>query len=314
MKRQSGLALITALFVVSLATIMAVTMVSRQQFDIRRSENIFVNEQALLYHIAIEDHASSLLLENWPNIEFLSLEEFNKFSAVMGMGYTEAIEGGELAVEFDLTPQSRFNLNLLIDATGKPVPDAVAQFKRLLNHLSLSPDLCDVVLDWIDADINITFPGGAEDGYYLGLQPGYRTANQPMVSISELKLLNGFTDEVLKTLLPFITVLPRDLSLNINWAPSELISTLHNDINDIIAEGVIASRVSGAFKKTEDFTKLQGVKDLTIPNQLYTLTSNAFMIRSTITIGRLTKKYNSLIRFNGSGRAVLLLREQERLL
>jgi general secretion pathway protein K len=311
---QQGLALITALFVVSLATIMAVSMMSRQQFDIRRSENVFVNEQALLYHIAVEDHATSMLQQYWKELEFLTLERYTQASALIGMGYTEAIEGGSLEVSFDLTPQARFNVNQLIDKNGKANTDALTQFKRLLQILQLDADLADILLDWLDIDQDIHFPGGAEDGYYLGLQPPYRTSNQPMVSMSELRLLNGFTDEVLKILEPFVTVLPHDMAMNINWADSKLLMSLHADIDEVIAEGIIASRENAAFKSSNDFTTIQGMQGLNIPASLYSLSSHVFKLQTTINIGRISKRFSSLINYNGSGRAVLLLRQQERLI
>ncbi len=312
MRQQRGLALITALFVVALATVMAVSMMSRQQFDIRRSENVFVNEQALLYHVAVEDHATSLLQQYWKNLEFLTKEEYQKASVLLGMGYSEAIEGGVLEVSFDLTPQSRFNLNFLIDNNGNDNPAAVQQFKRLLQLLQLDSELADVLLDWIDSDQDIHFPGGAEDGYYLGLETPYRTADQALVSISELRLLNGFTDEVLKVLTPYVSALPRDIPLNINWADQTLLMSLHQNIDEVIADGIITSRENAAFKNSNDFTNVQGLNGLNIPPALYSLTNHVFTVQTTVTIGRVSKRFRSLISYNGSGSAVLLLREQER--
>ena len=47
-ERQRGVALITALLVVALATVAAVAMATRQQLDIRRTGNLLHGEQAYL--------------------------------------------------------------------------------------------------------------------------------------------------------------------------------------------------------------------------------------------------------------------------
>ena len=117
--------------------------------------------------------------------------------------------------------QGRFNVNNLVIAvsgTGagaKAVAGAGAKarvgaaanassttpqldyYKRLLKLLDLEPSLAPALLDWIDADIDATFPDGAEDDEYLRADLPYRAANRPLVDISELRLVKGYTPEVL---------------------------------------------------------------------------------------------------------------------
>ncbi len=81
-------------------------------------------------------------------------------------------------------------------------------FKRLLENLKLDPEIATALVDWIDADINETLPGGAEDGAYLLAVPPYRAANRPLVDISELRLVQGYTPEVITALAPHVTALP----------------------------------------------------------------------------------------------------------
>ena len=50
----------------------------------------------------------------------------------------------------------------------------------LLADLKLNPDLAHAVLDWIDADDDITFPGGAETPMYMASPNPTRAANQRM--------------------------------------------------------------------------------------------------------------------------------------
>jgi general secretion pathway protein K len=54
-KHNKGFALITALLIVALATIVSVNIASNLQLDIRRTSNILANEQAMLYALEAEN-------------------------------------------------------------------------------------------------------------------------------------------------------------------------------------------------------------------------------------------------------------------
>ena len=58
---QRGVALVTALLVVSLATVAAVAMAMRQQIDVRRTANLLHGEQAYAYAVAAESWARVIL-------------------------------------------------------------------------------------------------------------------------------------------------------------------------------------------------------------------------------------------------------------
>lgn len=58
--KQTGVALITAMLVVALASVAAVAMTSRQQLDIRRTGNILHADQAYLYALGGELWAKDL--------------------------------------------------------------------------------------------------------------------------------------------------------------------------------------------------------------------------------------------------------------
>lgn len=59
--KMKGVALITVMLILSLATILAVSMTSRQQLDIHRSANIFNFEQAFQYVLGAELWAKQIL-------------------------------------------------------------------------------------------------------------------------------------------------------------------------------------------------------------------------------------------------------------
>ncbi len=53
--KQKGVAIITALLIVAIATTISATMATRLQLDIRRTSNILVNEQSVFYTLPSED-------------------------------------------------------------------------------------------------------------------------------------------------------------------------------------------------------------------------------------------------------------------
>src|SRR5512139_3840404 len=65
--RSRGVALVMAILVVALAATAAIAMVSRQQFDIRRSSNLLSIEQGLLYQQGIEGWAMQTLRRDRKN-------------------------------------------------------------------------------------------------------------------------------------------------------------------------------------------------------------------------------------------------------
>ena len=189
-KRQGGVALITALLVVALATAAAVAMATRQNVDIRRTGNLLNGEQAYAYALAAESWAYVILRRDQEDNEYDSLGE-DWASALPPI----AVEGGFVNGRIEEL-QGRFNVNNLIVDAGEPSEPEVAvdaeqlaYFRRLLDVLGLEPALAPALLDWIDADINSTFPDGAEDDAYLLAEPPYRAANRILVNISELRLV-----------------------------------------------------------------------------------------------------------------------------
>jgi general secretion pathway protein K len=246
-KPQQGIALITALLVVALAVIAATAMATRLQVDVRRSANLLHGEQAYAYAMAAESWAEVILRRDAANSSIDALDE-DWATALPPI----SVEGG-LVVGHISDLQGRFNVNTLVMAKGAPNLTAIDFFKRLLEVLKLDPGLEPALLDWIDADINTTFPGGAEDEAYLLMDPPYRAANRPLADISELRLVQGFTPEVMVALLPHVTALPADTAINVNTATPEVLQALAPGITAEDVQRLIAEREQTPFADSGTF-------------------------------------------------------------
>ena len=61
----------------------------------------------------------------------------------------------------------------------------------LMNLPRMTAELAGSILDWRDADSNVTEGGGAETDIYQRLNPPYRCKDGPFESVEELRLVNG---------------------------------------------------------------------------------------------------------------------------
>jgi len=234
--RQQGVALVTALLVVSLATVAAVAMATRFQVDMRRTGNLLNGEQAYAYALAAESWAYVILRRDSKESQHDSLDE--DWSTALP---PIPVEGGFVNgyVE-DL--QGRFNVNNLVGVGGGLDQVQLDYYKRLLDVLGLEPALAPALQDWIDPDIDTTFPDGAEDDEYLLADVPYRAANRSLVDISELRLVKGYTPEVLAVLEPHVTALPAATVINVNTATPAVLQALHADLEEADVEQLLEAR------------------------------------------------------------------------
>lgn len=261
--KQRGVALVLALLIVALASVLATALVTHLNYDIRRTENILRLDQSQLYNETAVDFARTLIgLDRQENNEYDSLGEYSYSNQQVF-----PVTGGQVtATVLDL--QGRFNLNRLA-SSGDQLTLQRTSYRNLLSSLEIDPasinTLVDSLIDWLDKN-DITEPYGAEFDYYLGLEHPYRSANTLMVSPSELRLVKGYTPEIINLLQPYICVLPATTShININTASREVLESIDGLAGK--AEQIIADRdgdpdASGddaPFATIEDFTKY--VKD-----------------------------------------------------
>jgi len=219
MKPQRGIALITAIFVVALASIAAVAMFEAANISVHRSANLVQSETELWYATGIESWVKGILLQDYKLTG-------NKTVGLNGIWAQPVdflpIDGGGIRGHME-DLQGRFNLNNLGVGTlntnagsGTVATGAmlyIQQFDRLLDNLpnfngSKYQGMGYAIRDWIDADDQRSGSYGAEDQDYLSQDPPYRAANQSMRSISELMLVKGMTKELYAALLPYVAALP----------------------------------------------------------------------------------------------------------
>lgn len=304
---QGGVALVTALLVVALASVTAVSMATRQALDIRRTANLIGGDQAWLYALGAETWARTILKRDAKEGERDSLDELWATHQP-----SIEVEGGVLKGKIE-DMQGRFNINNLIDKSGKVDPVAAARFQRLLRALKLEPDLAQAVTDWIDRGVDAVPPNGAEDDYYQGLDTPYRTANRPMSDISELRLIKGFDQKTYDRLRPYLSALPTHTAINVNTASPEVLASISDKLETRLAEAIVATREKSPFKNPGDFTadpliQQAGLAERDLQN--LSVSSNYFLVQSDASIGQGRASMTSLIFRDKDGTSRVLLRSQ----
>ena len=292
--RNRGVALITVMLMTALAAIMAVSMISDQQLNIRRTSNVLDSDRALVFAYGVESWVIHILARDDKAKDSLDEDWAIELPPI-------AVEGGSVAGRLE-DMQGRFNINNLVNDEGERSPEDVNRFVNLLRALGLSEDLASPVVDWLDKNSEPSFEAGwgAEDDEYTSLDVPYRTANQLMSSPSELLLVKGITLEVYQQLAPFISTLPTKTKINVNTASVEVIMSLSPDITRGDAEAVVAAREETPYETVEAFVDQEMMPNSLTSSQAMSVTSNYFLMHATATYGERNKArlYSLLARNN----------------
>ena len=306
MKRQRGVALITALLLMALITTLTYNLVFDNALDIRRTYVSMFREEAIQAALGAESWVMTILRQDAEDSQTDHLGEIwaAEFPVLPVGGPGEDLQGqiyGELT---DLS--GRFNVNNLVDDQGEIDNDALEQFQRLLAALGLDPRFAGLAADWIDADRNANFPDGAEDPIYTGLVPPYRAANQPLSTTSELAALEGMDKATLDLLLPHIAALPGRQSINVNTATGPVLQSLDANITLADVERLMAEREDGGFA---DIANSFDPLNLAPPMRaLLAETSDYFQLKVIVQVDTVRITHFSVLQRNQQGDTAAILR------
>ncbi|WP_348767492.1 type II secretion system minor pseudopilin GspK [uncultured Salinisphaera sp.] len=296
---QGGVALLTAMLIVALVGIIGAGMLSQMNLALHRSGNIWQSEQAWWYAVGIENWLGKLLRQDAQNSDIDSLEE----AWAQPVDYLP-LDGGALQGRI-IDLQGRFNLNNL---NGSDTEAAQEQFQRLIELVAdtdqvTARTIAAATRDWIDADINPTLPDGAEDDYYLGLTPAYRTANTLMASASasELRLVKGVTPAIYAALEPYITALPQVTPINVNTAPAPVLATIVPELPPNTGEALLKSRADEPWKSVDAFLQDPALAGLEIDANRLDVMTHYFLASGQITVDRAQVQFFSVLERGDNG-------------
>jgi len=258
-RRQRGVAMLVAVLLVALGTILAATIAYESAMSARRGTATFAFDEAILVGQGAEALAAYGLRavvqgmstssgsnsSNGTNSTATGTSTNNNTTRsnpgttgttggtpgtadiyaaqpwAQPVGPLEVVPGVTLEAQLE-DMQGRFNINWLVATTGPNAGKPDPNAVNAFNHLC---ELVGVEPKWADMIVDWIdtgtdpLPDGAEDSAYLGQNPPYLTANQYVTSASEILALPGFGHDRYAKLAPYITALPPGTALNVCTAP-----------------------------------------------------------------------------------------------
>lgn len=253
MRRQSGMALITVLFIFAVVSLLALGMQMRQKMDVAQASAMLSQSQAQIYAYSIEDIAKAGLSADWQRDQ--NSGQLDSPAEVWAMPIQYELNGVQFSIQLaDL--QGRFNLNSL-HPNAPNASAAKARFERLLNHLGLDSSMATELANWFDVNSNSA-------NNYLALSPAYRSSGLPMVSISELLLLEKMDDDSFEKLKKYVAALPPDTPLNINSTSKQVLASWDAKLSLEDAQAVLdtfAPKNTASMAESERGSALKSVDD-----------------------------------------------------
>lgn len=290
---QRGVAVLTAMLVVTLGTMIAVNMMWRASLDQRRASAGLAADQGIAYLQGAEAWAGDILRQD--RVEFPQSDHLGELWALELPPLP--VDGGAISGRLE-DLQGRFNLNNLVTPQGEPDSLSLAQFERLLATLGLDPSVAGAVVDWLDADGETLFPNGAEDDAYAATNPPYRTPNWPITSSSELLAMSGIEAEGYRALLPYVTALPSGTTLNVNTSSAPVLASLSDAIDLARAASLVEQRGDIGFAGIESTFGSLVEPDV---NARIAGTSDYFLLTATVVLGTHQYTLYSVLQRHPSG-------------
>lgn len=299
---QRGIALITVILIVALATTVASFVAWRQQVWTRQVENLRDSAQATAVARAGVDWVGAILSEDRRKNQTDHLGEAWVEQVVL------PVERGRVAGGLS-DSQARFNLNNLVRGGAASGAD-IAAFQRLLTSLELPFTVVDALVDWLDADSQQQGSDGAEDTYYLALPEPYHAANRALVDLAELRLVRGFNQEIMQKLAPYVSVLPNPTPVNVNTAGAEVIAAVIPGYSLEDARQWVKERGDGSATLAEFRGKLSTAQALGLQENLLSVASDYFQVDLAVEFGRVRLRYLALYQRQGQNWPQLLWMRQ----
>lgn len=213
--RQQGIALVTVLLILALATMLAAGMLRSHQLLLGGASQQI--QASRLMQLALSGERQALVQIAQQASELVQLSHSGQTWAT---ARTFTLGDGQLTVRMeDLA--GRFNLGALV---GVQSLDKVLleRWQRLCRSLQIEAPALDPLV------------------------------GRPLIDISQLRTLPGVTSEVLARLKPWVVALPKEAGLNVNTAPARLLNALEN-VDEPSATRLLRERPEGGYASVQQF-------------------------------------------------------------
>ena len=322
-KRERGIVLVMVLFFALLLVSSIATFLHRATVDTMGVRSRDAAQRAEALARGGVRLATALLLEDRVLESQLEFRAEGASDVWAQVGGQEIDMGDGATLTLDISDAgSRLNLNALFDAEG-PLEDSevflTEVFRKVIEEMRVRPEeklydpqeLAQNLIDWVDED-DVRLRGGLEDELYQKQEPAYRAPNRRLLSVQELRLVEGFDAKLVEALEPYVDVHPLagGLGINPNTAPTWVLALLfHRDDatsdqrladEDLVADLADARQdaiLCGESGSEGQCLPMREVAQID-PNALFpapTLESDVFHVRAEARIGEIQRRLDVVL-------------------
>lgn len=295
-RHQSGIALLTILVMVALATILAATIAKRQAATAESTAYLMRQNQSLMYAKSAEAFFAELLVDDAKNAG--DVDHLNETWAQPMPAFP--VEDGYVSGQLE-DESAKFNLNSLLKEDGQVNPAAKTWFEMILKRAGLPEQLSEAVIDWQDSDELPVGSMGAESSYYQGVPNADLPPNVKFHSVDELKLIRGFEHNKYKLISAYVTASPSvDTRVNINTASAFILASLDEKLDVNRIQQLLDQRSANAehFSNVSELWELEPFNNVSaekrnLMNSLLGVKSHFFKARIEVMLSDRKRQFSS---------------------
>lgn len=322
-KRERGVVLVMVLFFALLLVSSIATFLHRATVDTLGVRSRDAAQRAEALARGGLRLASALLLEDRVREAELDFQAEGADDVWAQIGGRELDLGDGALLSLEIADAgARLNLNALFNVEG-PLPQSevflTQVLRKVIDEMPGRPEeklydpqeLAQNLIDWVDPD-DVRQRGGLEDEPYQKQDPPYRAANRRLLSVQELRLVEGFDARLVEALEPYVDVYPLagGAGINPNTAPTWVLALLYhgNAGEEALADEDSVARLAKAREEgllcgdaggNESCLHIREASaDKIDPNNIFpapTLQSEVFHVRSEARIGEIRRRVEAVL-------------------
>ena len=297
-RRMRGAAIVTALLVVTLASVIVSALFYRESVAVRSIENRMALSQTRWVERAALDWAKVILRSDpnqfdhgsdvWgtPVVE-TQLDETVTGGASIGDSARNAFLAGSVT-----DAQAKFNVNTLVGSDGQPSLLHRAAMTKLVTLLGLPEGLVQQALARILKSRETKLDNDTVPASAIRL-----------VQFGDLRDLPGYGEAVMQALEPYVTVLPDETTqVNLNTASAEVIAAMIPEAQLAAVKTFVAQRDRAPLTTLSTAHSRMGL-DTTIQlsPRLLSVNTRYFWVNGVIRYDRVESQTQTLVRRDSSG-------------
>ncbi|SPJ18834.1 putative Type II secretion system protein K [Burkholderiales bacterium] len=326
--RQKGAAVLLALFVVAISTLIVTDLFWRQFVLFRTIDNQQTSSQARLLLHGAQDWARTILQDQShpaydalsdPWAQPLAQTRLDQLGETAPLASQATLEGG---IE---DAQARFNLRNLVDGTGAINPTQLAVLEKLATLLAAPSGTARLIALYVAQAYTSSGPAAAQTpatavpsaappGLIATVPLASGTRPIPPVFPEDLAAVPGIDPGAAQALAPFVVLLDQpNTAVNFNTAGPEMMAATIPELTISDANALAAERDRAYFISTSDIQNRLRGRGGTVSLSGISTNSQYFIVQGTVQLEHASTGMRALVRRTGAGTqgSVTVLWERE---